>query len=440
MSLSVELGDVQRVRPAVEKVAVHTPLFNSRVLTERAGGSTTASGVGTGPKVVFKAENLQRTGSFKIRGVLAKLAELGDRARGGIVVASAGNHAQAAAFGARQAGVPCHVFMPSGASISKFEATKAYGATVDLGGESVDECLAMAARWAEASGEILVHPFDDEAIIAGQGTLGLELVEDVDDLALVVVPVGGGGLVSGIAIAVKALRPNVRVVGVQAASCAPYLAALEAGHPVAVEGSATLADGIAIKSPGKVTLPLVRELVDDVVGVGEDEIADAMVLLLERAKLVVEGAGAVGVAALLSDAIEVPSEGTTVLVLSGGNVDTGLLSPAIRRHETNAGRRLVLFAADIGSTGPARRIARDPRNGGREPRHGRAPARGLGLARQGDSSARGARDTQPRARRHRSPRSALGGLRRAAGRALTGHPCPMVDRAGQNEGPGRKMR
>ena len=201
-----------------------------------------------------------------------------------------------------------------------------------------------AARWAEASGEILVHPFDDEAIIAGQGTLGLELVEDVDDLALVVVPVGGGGLVSGIAIAVKALRPNVRVVGVQAASCAPYLAALEAGHPVAVEGSATLADGIAIKSPGKVTLPLVRELVDDVVGVGEDEIADAMVLLLERAKLVVEGAGAVGVAALLSDAIEVPSEGTTVLVLSGGNVDTGLLSPAIRRHETNAGRRLVLFA------------------------------------------------------------------------------------------------
>lgn len=341
MTASVELGDIERVRPAVEKVAVRTPLFNSRVLTELAGGSISG---GPGPRVVLKAENLQRTGSFKIRGVQAKLAALGDAAHAGIVVASAGNHAQAAAFGAREAGISCHVFMPTDASISKAEATKAYGATVELGGESVDACLAMAAERAGRTGEILVHPFNDLAVIAGQGTLGLELAEDISDLSLVVVPLGGGGLVSGIAIAVKTLRPSVRVVAVQAARCAPYLRMLEAGHPVEVQAGTTLADGIAIKRPGELTLPLLREFVDDVVEVGEDEIADAMVLLLERAKLVVEGAGAVGVAALLTGAIEVPRHGTTAVVLSGGNVDTGLLAPAIRRHETNAGRRLVLFA------------------------------------------------------------------------------------------------
>ncbi len=328
------LEDIERARRAVEKVAVRTPLFNSRVLTERAG---------PGAKVVFKAENLQRTGSFKIRGVSAKLAALGEEASRGIVVASAGNHAQAAAFGARQAGVSCHVFMPADASISKAEATEAYGATVHLGGEAIEECLAMAASRAESTGEVLVHPFDDPAVIAGQGTLGLELVEEIDDLRLVVVPLGGGGLVSGIATAVKALRPQVRVVAVQAANCAPYLRALEGREPEH-DGAATLADGIAVKRPGALTLPIVRRLVDEVVAVEEDDIADAMVLLLERAKLVVEGAGAVGVAALLAGVIETPSEGTTALVLSGGNVDTGLLAPAIRRHETNAGRRLVVFA------------------------------------------------------------------------------------------------
>ncbi|MHB1988006.1 MAG: threonine ammonia-lyase [Acidimicrobiales bacterium] len=328
------IADIEAVRPAVEKVAIRTPLFNSRLLTERVRGS----------RVLLKAENLQRTGSFKIRGVSAKLAALGDEARPGIVVASAGNHAQAAAFGARQAGVPCHVFMPAEASISKAEATLAYGATIHLEGDSVDECLALAAERTASTGEILVHPFDDPSVIAGQGTLGLELVEDIDDLALVVVPLGGGGLTAGIAIALKALRPEVRIVAVQAASCAPYPASLKEGRPVAVESGVTLADGIAVKHPGKLTLPIIAELVDDVVCAGEDDIADAMVLCLERAKLVVEGAGAVGMAAVLAGAIEVPASGTTVLVLSGGNVDSGLLAPAIRRHESNAGRRLVLFA------------------------------------------------------------------------------------------------
>jgi threonine dehydratase len=331
----VTLEDIERARPNVGRVAIRTPMFNSRVLSEHVGS-----------RVVYKAENLQRTGSFKVRGVSNKLAALGDRARSGIVVASAGNHAQAAAFVAAQLGVGCEVFMPAEASIAKSEATIAYGATVHLGGEGIDDCLEMArARVAEA-GTVLVHPFDDAAIIAGQGTLGLELVEDVPDLSCVVIPLGGGGLAGGIALAVKSLRPSVRVVAVQAASVAPFPASIAAGRPIEVSAAATLADGISVKRPGELTLPLISSYVDEVVTVGEDEIADAMVLCLERAKLLVEGAGAVGVAALLSDRIQIDagSSGTTVVVLSGGNVDTGLLAPAIRRHETRSGRRLVLFA------------------------------------------------------------------------------------------------
>lgn len=334
MALAVEIGDIERVREAVSRVAVHTPYFNSRMLTELVPGS----------RVVLKAENLQRTGSFKIRGVTAKLSELGDDAQRGIVAASAGNHAQAVAFGAASAGVSSHIFMPAEASIAKAEATMAYGASIHLEGESVDECLALAAARCAESGEILVHPFNDPAVIAGQGTLGLELIEDLEDLALVVVPLGGGGLAGGVAAAVKSKRPQVRVVAVQAVACAPYVESLRRGTAVSVPMLPTLADGIAVKHPGELTLPLIERYVDDVVTVGEDEIADAMVLLLERAKLVVEGAGAVGVAAVLAGAIELPTNGTTALVLSGGNVDTGLLAPAIRRHESNAGRRLVVFA------------------------------------------------------------------------------------------------
>lgn len=292
----------------------------------------------------MKAENLQRTGSFKVRGVASKLASLGDAAGAGIVAASAGNHAQAVAFGASRAGVPCHVFMPRDAPVSKVNATESYGATVELGGDSVDECLAMAAERAAATDEVLVHPFDDLAVIAGQGTLGLELVEQIPDLSLVVVPLGGGGLASGVAIALRARRPATAIVAVQAAVCAPFAAALGLAPPIADAAPNSLADGIVVKRPGTITLPIVKALVDDVVTVEEDVIADAMVLLLERAKLVVEGAGAVGAAALLSGVVVPPSRGATVIVLSGGNVDTNLLAIAIRRHETNAGRRLVVLA------------------------------------------------------------------------------------------------
>ncbi|MGC9962081.1 MAG: threonine ammonia-lyase [Acidimicrobiales bacterium] len=330
----VTLADIRAARPHVERVATRTPLFGSRVLTERVGS-----------RVVYKAENLQRTGSFKVRGVSNKLAALGKDAGVGIVVASAGNHAQAAAFVAAQLGIPCEVFMPAEASIAKSEATMAYGATVHLGGDGIDECLEMARERVAATGKILVHPFDDEAIIAGQGSLGLELVEDIPDLSLVLVPLGGGGLAGGIAVAIKSLRPSVRVIAVQAASVAPFPVSIAAGHTVEVSAYPTLADGISVKRPGELTLPLVSRYVDEVVTVAEDEIADAMVLLLERAKLLVEGAGAVGVAAILADRVDMSGEhGTGVVVLSGGNLDTGVLADAIRRHETRAGRRLVLFA------------------------------------------------------------------------------------------------
>jgi threonine dehydratase len=311
-----DAADVERARGVIGDVVRHTAVLPSATLTDRYGGD-----------VVLKAESLQRTGSFKIRGALSKLGALGEEgcARG-VVAASAGNHAQALAFAAQARGVPCEVFMPLTAPIAKVEGAEALGAKVVLGGESVDECLVSAREHADSSGMAFVHPFDDEDVIAGQGTLGLELLEDLPDLAKVVIPIGGGGLASGVAIAVKAARPDVEVVGVRVE--APPL---------------SIADGIAVKSIGAITGPLLDEWVDDVVAVPEDDIAEAIVLLMEKAKLVVEGAGAVGVAALVGGRTQPAAEGTTAIVLSGGNIDAGLLAEVARRHETLAGRRLVVF-------------------------------------------------------------------------------------------------
>jgi threonine dehydratase len=222
-------------------------------------------------------------------------------------------------------------------------AVEAFGGIVRLGGESVDECVARARERGEEAGSAFVHPFDDPDIILGQATLGLELLEDVPDLAAVVVPVGGGGLISGVAGAIKTARREVKVIGVQVRACAAFPASLEAGAPQAVDSTATIADGIAIKRPGEITLPLVEQWVDEMVVVAEDDTAEAMVWLLERSKLVVEGGGAVGVAALLSGQITPPEAGSTVIVLSGGNVDAGLLAAVAQHHETVAGRRLRLF-------------------------------------------------------------------------------------------------
>ncbi|MEA2220331.1 MAG: threonine dehydratase [Solirubrobacteraceae bacterium] len=330
--MSVDAAHIARARVAVSDVVRPTPVLPSKTLSERCGGS-----------VALKAENLQRTGSFKLRGALNKLASLGAGCDRGVVAGSAGNHAWALADAARARGVPCEVFMPTQAPLAKVEGCLALGAVVRLVGDSLDECFAAATARAREGGLAFVHPFDDPDVVAGQGTIGLELLDDVADLAKVVVPLGGGGLSSGIAIAVKSARPDVEVVGVQAGACAPFAASLRLGEPVGVPSALTIADGIAVKRPGALTLGLVARWLDDVVVVGEDEIAEAMVLLMERSKLVVEGAGAVGVAALLGGLVAPAPSGTTVVVLSGGNVDAGLLAAVARRHETQVGRRLVLF-------------------------------------------------------------------------------------------------
>jgi threonine dehydratase len=312
-----------------------TPVLSSRTLSERAGAT-----------VVLKAENLQRTGSFKLRGALSKLAALGEECAGGVVTGSAGNHAQAVAYAARARGLTCHVFMPEPAPIAKVEAARELGAEVQMVGVTVDDALLAAREFAARDERVaFVHPFEDPYVIAGQGTIGLELLTQVPDLARVIVPVGGGGLVSGVAVALKSERPSIEVIGVQAASCAPVRGSLEQGKPVAVESALTIADGIAVKRPGELTLSLIERWVDDLVAVEEDEVAEAMVFLLERAKLVVEGAGAVGAAALLAGRAAAAKDGITVVLLSGGNVDAGLLAEVARRHESQAGRRLVLLAS-----------------------------------------------------------------------------------------------
>lgn len=327
---AVEIGPEQlaRARATIAGVAKHTPVTTSAALSERVGGS-----------VVLKAENLQRTGSFKIRGALTKLAELGEAAHAGVTAGSAGNHAQALAFAARHAGVPCEIFVPAGASIAKTEACRGYGASVVMGGNSLDDAVVAARERSAAAGLAFCHPYDDPAVVAGQATLGLELLEDVPGLRRVIVPLGGGGLASGVAIALKRHDPRIKVIGVQVAACAPYANGILPSGPVV-----TLADGIAVKRPGEITRPLVERWLDDVVTVDENAVADAMMLLLERAKLYVEGAGAVGVAALLAGRVAPDRTGTTVVVLSGGNVDLGTVPGLIRRHETRAGRRLIVFA------------------------------------------------------------------------------------------------
>jgi threonine dehydratase len=316
--LTVTGDDVVAARPAVEAIARRTPVLTSRTFSERFGGP-----------VSLKAENLQRTGSFKVRGAAAKLAALGDQCARGVVCASAGNHGQGVAAAAAALGVPCEVHVPDDASIGKVEAMEAQGATVHQSGTSVDECLVAARARAQETGMAFVHPFDDPAVVAGQGSVGLELLEQVPDLDTVVLPVGGGGLASGVAVAVKSARPGARVIGVQAAACAPFAESLRSGTSQPAESALTIADGIAVKRPGELTLALLREHLDDLVVVGEDEIAAAMVLLLERAKLVVEGAGAVGLAALLGGQVTARAGGTTVAVLSGGNVDVTLLGAVV---------------------------------------------------------------------------------------------------------------
>ncbi|MDP5068377.1 MAG: pyridoxal-phosphate dependent enzyme [Ilumatobacteraceae bacterium] len=326
-AIPIDSAVIEAARLAGSGVVKRTPITESAALSERYGGN-----------VVFKAENLQRTGSFKIRGAMSKLASLGDSVKNGVVAGSAGNHAQAIAFAARHHNVPCEIFVPAGASLSKMEAVRSYGAILSEGGDTLSDAVAAAQRHADATGMNFCHPYDDPVVVAGQATLGLELLEDISDLSLVIIPLGGGGLTGGVAMALKTFNPKIRVIGVQVRACAPY-----AGSPPPDGPIVTLADGIAVKMPGAFTRPLIERYVNEIVVVEEDLVADAMVLLMDRGKLYVEGGGAVGVSALMSGQVKPAQTGTTCVVLSGGNVDLGILPGLIRRNETKAGRRLILF-------------------------------------------------------------------------------------------------
>jgi threonine dehydratase len=325
----VGIDDIQAAAELLQGVAHRTPLTHSESFSRLAGCD-----------VLLKHENRQKTGSFKVRGAYTKIRSLTDEERAaGVVAPSAGNHAQAVAWAARSAGVPALVFMPEAASLAKVGATEGYGATVRLVGASVEESVIAAREDASRGGRVLVHPFDDPLVIAGQGTVGLEILDEAPDIDTVVVPLGGGGLLSGVAAAIKARKPEVRVVGVEAAGCAPYVGSLEQGEITPVPQTETIADGIAVKRPGEITFGMIRELVDDVVTVTDAEIGQTIVQLLEREKTVVEGAGAVALAALLSGKV---SARKAVTVLSGGNIDTPLLMQVIRFGLTTAGRYLVI--------------------------------------------------------------------------------------------------
>lgn len=328
MNPLVSLADIQAARLELAEVVRTTPLEPCRPLAAALGGPAW-----------LKCENLQRAGSFKVRGAYVRIARLGEEERArGVVAASAGNHAQGVALAARLRDCEATVFMPVGAPLPKVAATKGYGAQVQLVGETVDEALAAAQQYAERTGAVFIHPFDHPDVIAGQGTVALEILEQCPEVATIVVPVGGGGLISGIAAAAKGARPELRVIGVQAAEAAAFPGSLRAGAPVAVSGHRTIADGIAVGRPGDLTFAHVSKLVDEIVTVTEEDLARALLMLLERMKLVVEPAGAAAVAALLSGAATV--RGPAVAVLSGGNIDPLLMLRMIEHGLAAAGRYL----------------------------------------------------------------------------------------------------
>jgi threonine dehydratase len=307
------LRDIGEARERLSDVARVTPVYGSETLSRLAGR-----------EVWLKGENLQRTGSFKVRGAVNKIATLSNEQRtAGVVAASAGNHGQAVAWAAREAGVRARIYVPLDAPMAKVEACQNYGAELELEGERFEDALDSAQAYAEETGATFVHPFEDPLVIAGQGTIGLELAEQVPAAETVLIPVGGGGLAAGIATALRAVKPEIRIVGVQAG-----------------KSGFTIADGIFVKHPGELTTSMLDSLLDDMVDVGDEEISEAMVLLLERSKVVVEGAGAVGVAALLTG--KAGGAGPVAVVLSGGNIDATLLISVMRHGLTVAGRYLVL--------------------------------------------------------------------------------------------------
>ena len=327
---TVGLADIQNAAQILQDVIAPTPIEHSRALSEMWGAP-----------VHLKCENLQHTGSFKLRGAYVRLARLSaeERARG-VVAASAGNHAQGVALAGARLGVAVTVFMPRSAALPKIDATESYGARVELVGADVAETLAHAERYAAETGAVLVHPFDHPDVITGQGTIGLEILEQVPDVQTVLVPTGGGGLLAGVAAALAEAAPHVRVIGVQAERAAAYPPSLRAQEPQTVAPRGTMADGIAVPTPGTAPFEIVRDLGVEVITVGEDVISRALLALAERAKLIVEPAGAVGVAAIVAQELQLP--GPVVPILSGGNIDPVVLLRVLRHGLSAAGRFIHL--------------------------------------------------------------------------------------------------
>lgn len=331
----IELDEIREAARLLEGRVIRTPLVRSDTFSSMAGA-----------EVHLKLEALQTGGSFKVRGAAYKLLKRREEiGPGGVVAASAGNHAQGVALAARAAGVPATIVMPVWASMGKQEATKSYGAEVILAGDSLAESISIARGMAE-EGRAFIHPYDDPDIIAGQGTIGLEILEDLPDPDLIVVPVGGGGLIGGIASAIKAVRPETRIVGVQAAACPSALEALRSGERVTVEAKRSIADGISVKQVGEANFPLIRDMVSEVVLVEEMEIVSAVLALLERKKVLAEGAGAAPLAALLASKLALPAGGKVVLVISGGNLDPPLMERVVRQGLLKKGR-IMRFSACI---------------------------------------------------------------------------------------------
>jgi len=330
--MTVKLSDIRDAQRILQGIIIPTPVLSDEKLSNEIGANA-----------FLKAECLQRSGSFKVRGAYNKISRLSAEEKSrGVIAASAGNHAQGVALAARLHNIKATIVLPEFAPLTKVVATKAQGANVILKGATFDEAFAYSKELQKAHGYTYVHAFDDELVIAGQGTIGLEIAEDLPDATVIVVPIGGGGIISGIAIAVKNLLPAVRVVGVQAENCAPMQKSLAEGKPVVIESSQTIADGIAVKRPGEITLPIIKEFVDEVVTVSEEEIARAIFHCVQNNHLVVEGAGAAGMAALLAKKIEVSPDDRVCTVLCGGNIDGNLLARVIEQVMVRQGRYIIL--------------------------------------------------------------------------------------------------
>lgn len=327
------LADIRTAQAVLKNYIIRTPLVYSPTFSDM-----------TGAKIYLKLETMQKTGSFKIRGamfrILTQVSELKEK---GVVAASAGNHAQGVAVAAGMAGVLATIVMPSYASVSKLAATRHYGAEVIQSGRNLGESIKEAERRAQASGAVFIHPFDDPRIIAGNGTIGCEILEDLPDCDAIIVPVGGGGLISGIALAAKQIRPGIRIIGVQADACPSAREALAKGEPALVNPGPTTADGISVPRTGDLTFPFIRDLVDEIVLVTEEEITDALLLLLERKKVIAEGAGVTPLAALLSGRVRPAGGSRVALVISGGNIDTPLLERIIRAGLMRSGRLIQVI-------------------------------------------------------------------------------------------------